>query len=57
MYTAVVTPMYTAVFTARMHGGSSRVHGLVHGRVHVYTTLIRATYQGAAHVTQTANYK
>jgi len=34
--------MYTAVFTARMHGRSSRVHGLVHGRVHVYTTLIRA---------------
>jgi len=43
VYTAAVTPMYTAVFTARMHGSSSRVHGHVHGRVHVYTTLIRAT--------------
>jgi len=38
VYTAAVTPMYTAVFTARMYGGSSRVHGLVHGCVHVYTT-------------------
>jgi len=37
--------MYTAVFTVRMHGRSSRVHGLVHGRVHVYTTLIRATHK------------
>jgi len=35
--------MYTAVFTARMHDGSSRVPGPVHDRVHVYTTLIRAT--------------